>query len=390
MSSFNNNVPNEILGMIYAYCGEKTFYEVRRVCKKWACVKAHISKYKAIRYKLMRNQFWWLSRDTMRELDLNDIQFFWRDNDRIIDISEFKNLNCLKIDLGFLVNNSLHFLSSLSKLKRLHVNRWLISDDSMYSLREGIESIVFNNCTINGLNWVRRMVELRSMALYECDGSVDYLNVLSDGVPGLKELHINNFNYLIKGSNDDEIANVCNKMVGIESFSFTSWRVKNVKLDGMSGLRKLRLNCRILEGRLNSLVGLVNLRELDISWCVYISSEELGQLGLMNLRTLNVSSCTNVNDKILLQWQNMKELEVLEISKSVITDLGIIYLCELIKLRELVMTFCDEITDVGILYLCELPNLQFFDVSYCKKITNDGIESFKGRRPKIDVINGEI
>jgi len=137
------------------------------------------------------------------------------------------------------------------------------------------------------------------------------------------------------------------------------------RLAGIGRLPNLR-RLEIVHGRqisdrgIAALVGMVNLRRLDVNGAC-ISDEVLSHLAqLKNLREIRIHyDRDTVTDAGLCHIAGLRNLEVLVLDRCSVTDGGLACLSRLSKLRVLAMGPCDSrITDKGIENLTSLSRLQ--------------------------------
>ena len=69
-----------------------------------------------------------------------------------------------------------------------------------------------------------------------------------------------------------------------------------------------------------------------------------------------------------------------------ITNAGLIYLKDLINLKNLSLRGCKRITDAGLVHLKGLTNLQTLYLSGCENITDTGVDELQKALPNCYII----
>jgi|GEM_PF-4998688 len=129
------------------------------------------------------------------------------------------------------------------------------------------------------------------------------------------------------------------------------------------------------------LVFLPSFPELEI---LHLSKTSITNIGLKNisllakLETLTLSN-TKINDEGLGNIVNLTNISILNLKDTKISDEGLKYLKNMTKLTELNL-MGTRVTDKGLDYLSELPNLQIIMVRGTK-VTQRGFNKFKKRFP---------
>src|SRR5205814_1177394 len=97
----------------------------------------------------------------------------------------------------------------------------------------------------------------------------------------------------------------------------------------------------------------------------------------LNLININLSYC-NIQDDMLKCFSNLVNLKKIKLSCCEnVTDCGIFYLGKNVYLKKINLSFCKKITDQGLCYFSALRNLMNLNISNCKKVTEMEIDYFK-------------
>ena len=128
-------------------------------------------------------------------------------------------------------------------------------------------------------------------------------------------------------------------------------------------------------------IGLVNLKTLNLSFCVSVTDAGIKFLSKMpNLQELNLRSCDNITDTSLRYLsEGGSRLTSLDVSFCVkIGDHGLYYLAQgLFGLRSLSICAC-SISDDGIIRLVKsLHEITTLNIGQCIKITDKGLSAIR-------------
>jgi Leucine-rich repeat (LRR) protein len=163
------------------------------------------------------------------------------------------------------------------------------------------------------------------------------------------------------------------------------WNGENVKGGDLARLRDepdlqvLVLRGRLTNGEMAQMASLTQLQWLDLSstnmtdeWCVFLK-------GFKNLRVLFLDD-TAVSDAGLARLETLSELETLHLSGTRITDLGVSHLSGLPKLRTLILADT-QVTGTGLTDLRSLEDLTLRDpgtYGSAPVVTDAGMASLDG------------
>ncbi|KAF3642249.1 putative S-acyltransferase TIP1-like [Capsicum annuum] len=270
----------------------------------------------------------------------------------------------------------LDYLTALTSLKSLNVNRCHLSDDgcekfsALSSLKE--LNLGFNNISDTCLGQLNGMTKLEGLYLDSCRISNDGLAHLA-GLSNLKALELSDTEV---GSNGIFQLSGLTKLEDL-NLSFTSVTDSGlIKLCGLTSLRSLNLDARqITNSGLAVLTSLTGLTHLDLfgaqitdSGTKYLSyfknlqsldlcGGRLTDAGVNNIKDLtclmllNLSQNMRLSDTALEFLSGLTSLVSLNISNSRITNDGLQHLKPLKNLRALYLEFCGVTA-------CEIKKLQ--------------------------------
>lgn len=94
------------------------------------------------------------------------------------------------------------------------------------------------------------------------------------------------------------------------------------------------------------------------------------------LKTIKISTVNDITDNVIKFFADIKSLTEIDITDSVITDVGLKYLSELPILSKIYLYGSYDITNIGLSYLSNCKFLTIFRIYGCDKITDEGIEHF--------------
>ncbi|MHC4395685.1 MAG: leucine-rich repeat domain-containing protein [Planctomycetota bacterium] len=255
----------------------------------------------------------------------------------------------------------------------------------------------------------------------------DFSNESLKSLKGLKSL--TKLSLISEQLDDSGMAHIA-KLKSLEGLRFYSKKVTNTGLSHISKLARLeelflpqaseldgdglihitklpKLRYLVLSDKNFTDVGLLHLqkypslKELDFLWPpisetwvtnlskltklerLYINGpitdEDLSQLKSMrSLKELRLQRGTSgrgvfITDTGLADLKHIKSLESIELYYARCTDEGLAHLCELEKLRCLVIPNCHKFTDVGLSYIAKLRNLEELHIG-AERFTDEGMD----------------
>lgn len=142
-------------------------------------------------------------------------------------------------------------------------------------------------------------------------------------------------------------------------------------IEGYQRIKALRLECK--DAALKYIARLENLKELNL-----YGVEEISGAGLAyfykhrNLRLLDLSS-TGITDANLVYIKGIISLEELDLFNTAVTDRALVHVAGLSNLKSLSLAWT-QVTDAGMEYLVNLGNLEVLDLGKTR-ITDHGLES---------------
>ncbi|XP_073921010.1 F-box and leucine-rich repeat protein 13 [Castor canadensis] len=158
--------------------------------------------------------------------------------------------------------------------------------------------------------------------------------------------------------------------------------ITDVSLRSLSPLRHLTVlnlaNCvrigdiglrQFLEGPSS-----IRIRELNLSNCALLGDASIVKLSerCPNLNYLSLRNCEHLTDQGLEYIVNIFSLISVDISGTVISNEGLLFLSRHKKLKELSISECYRITDYGIQTFCKnSPTLEHLDVSHCPQLSDE-------------------
>ncbi|XP_074873116.1 F-box and leucine-rich repeat protein 13 [Carettochelys insculpta] len=122
------------------------------------------------------------------------------------------------------------------------------------------------------------------------------------------------------------------------------------------------------------------LRELNLTNCIYVTDSSLMKIAQRchNLTYLNIRYCESVTDGGIEALGNMTSLISIDISGTAVSDMSLVALGHIRRMKELSISECRKITDMGIQmtdlciqYLSGVCHyLHFLDISGCVHLTD--------------------
>eukprot|EP00803_Ostreobium_quekettii_P002040 evm.model.scf_207EXC.4 EVM.evm.TU.scf_207EXC.4 scf_207EXC:96093-100847(+) len=168
-------------------------------------------------------------------------------------------------------------------------------------------------------------------------------------------------------------------------------------LDGVSAIRMR--GCWATDEGLSHLVGLTNLRRLDLSGCPKVTREGVAHVGRMAaleelhlawngevvdacfghlaglkaLATLDLRGCCRISARVLEHLRRVPSISHLDLSGCQrVTGRALACLAELPALRHLGLNRCVKLTDSDMEHVARAGGLQRLELSGCPRITQDG------------------
>lgn len=158
-------------------------------------------------------------------------------------------------------------------------------------------------------------------------------------------------------------------------------------LEALPDLLFLRVgDTAITDKGIDSLLKLRKLKELRMSGCTGVTSSGLVKLkALKNLETLTCRNC-KIDERFLKELDKFKSLNYIGVSD--IDNNSVKYLVNL-KAKTLAIGSGHRLTDRGLIELAKARNLRTLMIVPSKLTTSFGINTFKLRNPKCNVILGD-
>lgn len=128
-----------------------------------------------------------------------------------------------------------------------------------------------------------------------------------------------------------------------------------------------------------------NLIHLEIRERVHIIDKSCVLHNLSNkLKILNFSGIVNMNDRFMdIITNRCSHLEKLDVSHSHVSDIGLIYLERLEKLKSFIIAFNAKITNTGFSILGDIKSLRKLDTTMCHFISDGGVLSLVRKNPNL-------
>nr|XP_014436318.1 dynein regulatory complex subunit 6 isoform X5 [Pelodiscus sinensis] len=120
------------------------------------------------------------------------------------------------------------------------------------------------------------------------------------------------------------------------------------------------------------------LRELNLTNCIHITDASLMKIAQRchNLTYLNIRYCESVTDGGIEALGYMTSLMSIDISGTTVSDMSLVVLGHVRRMKELSVSECRKITDLGIQRFCQgAKDLEYCDVSYCFQLTNETVKA---------------
>ena len=315
----------------------------------------------------------------LTRLEIDAIQVI--DNDHLACLADFKSLECLSVDSSRLDDTGAAHLAAVASLSALTISGTLITDaglDRFVNLQR-LESLGLGRTAISdaGLAKLRPLTRLKSLGLGETaisDGGMSVLEAFSN----LTQLDLSN-----TPVTDEGIKHIAGlrqlEMVELEKTQITDEGLNY--LTGLSKLQFLNLGGTAVTpegaGKLKAAIPDVNILGVgQITMPAVVNPEvdaaiaAVTQLGAVverdetkvgrPVRLVRFSKLAKDEDLKLLGA--FKELEMLQLGRSEITDAGIVSIRDLVNLRLLDLSNT-RITDYGVGQLTSLKHLRMLDLS---------------------------
>ena len=235
------------------------------------------------------------------------------------ELSSFVNLHSLSLQGCDEVDNILEWVSILPNLRRLDITNSSVSDEGVKFLvnLENLEELFACGCykiTTIGFQYIAKLKSLQHLDLRQ--PTTD--NITDDGF-----LHITTMVNLrvlcvqeCREVSRDALMNV-GRLVGLEHLCLRA--------------------CDVTDEVVNVIIGLANLRVLDLAW---IRSDVLTTNGLIQL-----SKCVN--------------LEELKLERTGVTDEVLSFLALVPKLKSLNLSECYRVTNTGLAFLSGIDDVRY-------------------------------
>jgi len=127
--------------------------------------------------------------------------------------------------------------------------------------------------------------------------------------------------------------------------------------------------------------GLIHIKNLASLEKLVLHCSSITDLGLsfvctmMKLKILNVSHCSYITDNGCARIRKLPVLEELYLSHCRISDMSLSHISSLITLKKLYVNDCRKVTDAGCMHISKLPVLEVLNVNCCS-ITDAGLSYF--------------
>ncbi len=175
----------------------------------------------------------------------------------------------------------------------------------------------------------------------------------------------------------------------IQEIDLSSSRISNQGVQHFSqltNLEKINLeNSLITDTAMEHLLGLKNLLSLDLG-NTKITNKSIRQLVYFpQLRELYLSYCQFITLENVTEISQLQKLEILNLQNTLVNDEGLILVSQLSSLGQLILHNCPEITDEGLECLQSLSSLKELHILECQKITVKGIEKLQTQLPQAEI-----
>ncbi len=258
-----------------------------------------------------------------------------------------------------------------------------------------LKSIHFNECNLNGIDFIKSLNEFSGLENIEIDG----VNLL----PALPQKEIPKNAFFFTQSNSKNLTSIEIKHSYISDFLIAS-------LSNLPNLRKLILRSTYFWREKNRprkvhsdeifsfLKDLQQLKHLEInSKEISLSNNFLSYLQeLKFLESLALSYCKNITDEGFkkLFENNIKKIKELVLADCPnITDIGIQYLSKngLDDLENIELGLFDELTDQSLEYFKEIKNLKYLYLQDCPQITHESVKKLNENSDylKVSLVSNE-
>jgi len=277
----------------------------------------------------------------------------------------------VKLDLAWVGDRDAARLAELKDLESLDLSLTLISDIGMQRLKPlnnirelGLYSV--EHITDTGISYIRGWNQLRRLNLRGTDITDTSMEYVA-GFPALTHLDVS---YTQVTNNGLEFLPA---LTQLEEFSAGGNKISGVGLHALKALPRLkRLNLSGAQKR-NSGTWVVTLADPDL--------ETLGQL--KGLESLNLGGL-RVTDLGLVQLRGLRKLRELDLSRTEVSGSGLAVLEMLPDLERLVLWNSKRVDDAAIAVLSKLKKLTRLDLAGTA-ITSAGVETLRRANPKCEV-----
>ena len=232
----------------------------------------------------------------------------------------------------WLTDDILSHISSLQRLKLLNISYCeYVTDTGVYQISklESLEELILDGC-------------------YE--------------ITDVAHLHISNITLL-------------NRLSLHRCSSATDTALQHLsKLRFLQKLGIQRLDCITDEGL--SYLQISSLQNLNIKKCEKVTDQGLSYISTMtSLLELNIGSCLKITDIGLLHISKLTSLRNLNISWTMVTDVGLSYLCIGLRLlKNLVLDYCLNVSNSGVSKLSHLPFIKDIWLFYCPNVNTEELD----------------
>lgn len=332
---------------------------------------------------------------------LPNIEVLWMDASCVRQFRLVEPLNCLRelhllLDLTF-VSSSLVGLEKLRSLQVLHLEHILLNDLAFLGESRSLRELLLHSCRVPFLQdkktplfGVERAPSLELLSLAYTLDIKDVTNFAA--CQTLRKVVLSRCN----GISSATVAGL-QGLPKLEVLSMEYTRISDVTAFAKcKSLTTLRLDgCkRILRSAILGIEMNKTLRELSLSGTNVVTVANLGA-GSSQIACLDLSDCTHLDVAGLQGIQGLRCLEVLNLSRTPLTDLHFLADCpalvslyvegcdtldadavdglqSILSLRRLVLDGCTTITKVGC-FLQRCAQLQTLSLSHCPQLTNESV-----------------
>jgi len=270
-----------------------------------------------------------------------------------LSISEDSKEGCKITDAGLV------HLRRLTQLHTLHITDcYKITKHGMAHLGvlTQLHTVNIGGCRTLHSAGIKAITHLpiRTLYMYGCVRDTDHLSIVSR-MKNLTTLDISNSGFF---------------------FSNTLKAISNLQL------QELHMRFCIVDDSHLAVIGqMKRLKILNIGVNPLATDPQLERRNLPSIAMIDSSNWSRTSVTDLSSLSSLVDLEELDISGcSYVTSNGISSISSLTKLRRLNLSGCRKIDNDGLNHICGLVNLQELNVSWCPKVTVQGLDN--ARMPK--------